>query len=152
MLNESRQKSDPAVGSAFIEMLARQDFEQLERLFAPQVRFRALLPPRICEENTAAAATEWLRRWFGGADHLQVLQKTADQVFDRLHLCYRLRTYDAVNGWRAIEQQAYYVVQQEGQIADMWLLCSGFRPDPQKEIIPKDASQELPFCALPQSV
>lgn len=117
-----------ALGQSFLEALAAQDFKRLEALFASQVRFRALLPPRTCEEATAEAATGWLRRWFGGADTLQVLQATADSVFDRLHLYYRLRTHDAANGWRVIEQQAYGDVQ-DGRIADIWLLCSGFRPD-----------------------
>lgn len=122
------QEKSIAVGNSFLESLAGQNFEQVEMLFAPQVRFRALLPPRICEEQTAAAATGWLRRWFGAADTLQVLQATADQVFDRLYLHYRFRSHDTTNGWRVIEQQAYCDVQ-DGRIADMWLLCSGFRPD-----------------------
>jgi TusA-related sulfurtransferase len=121
-----------AVGQSFLELLAAQDFDRLEMLFAPQVRFRALLPPRTCEEKTAEAANGWLRRWFGKADTLQVLQSTADQVFDRLYLHYRLRTHDVANGWRVIEQQAYCDVQ-DGHIADMWLLCSGFRPNPEMQ-------------------
>ena len=118
-----------AVGQSFLESLAAQDFDRLEALFAPQVRFRALLPRRTCEEKTAEAATGQLRDWFGEADTLQVLQSTADQVFDRLHLAYRVRLHDGANGWQVIEQHAYCDVQ-DGHIADMWLLCSGFRPDP----------------------
>jgi TusA-related sulfurtransferase len=118
-----------AVGQAFLESLAAQDFDRLAALFAPQVRFRALLPPETCEEKSAEAATGQLRDWFGEVDTLQVLHSTADQVFDRLHLAYRLRSHDAANGWQVIEQHAYCDVQ-DGHIADMWLLCSGFRPDP----------------------
>ncbi|MFZ0544124.1 MAG: hypothetical protein WAM60_01710 [Candidatus Promineifilaceae bacterium] len=116
-----------AIGESFLESLAAQDFDQLENLFSPQVRFRALLPPRMVEEKTASAAVSWLRRWFGGADTLEVIQSTSDQVFDRLYLCYRLRTHDPMNGWRVIEQQAYCDMQ-DGHVADIWLLCSGFRP------------------------
>lgn len=116
------------VGQSFLEALAAQDFEPLETLFAPHIRFRALVPSRTCEEKTAEAAIGWLRRWFGKADTLQVLQSSAEQVFDRLYLHYRLRLHDPANGWRVIEQQAYCDVQ-DGHIADMWLLCSGFRPD-----------------------
>ena len=118
-----------AVGQAFLESLAAQDFDRLEALFAPRVRFRALLPPETCEEKSAEAATGQLRDWFGEADTLQVLQSTTDQVFDRLHLAYRLRSHDTANGWQLIEQHAYCDVQND-HIADMWLLCSGFRPDP----------------------
>jgi TusA-related sulfurtransferase len=119
-----------AVGQSFLEALAAQNFGRLEALFAPQVRFRALLPPLTCEEKTAEAATGQLRDWFGEVDTLQVLQSTADQVFDRLHLAYRLRSHDTANGWQVIEQHAYCDVQDD-HIADMWLLCSGFRPDPE---------------------
>jgi len=118
-----------AVGQSFLEALAAQDFDRLAALFAPRVRFRALLPPETCEEKSPEAATGQLRDWFGEADTLQVLQSTADQVFDRLHLAYRLRSHDAANGWQVIEQHAYCDVQND-HIADMWLLCSGFRPDP----------------------
>jgi TusA-related sulfurtransferase len=119
-----------AVGRFFVEALAAQDFQRIEALFAPQARFRGLLPSRTCEENTAGAATGWLRHWFAEADTIEVLQSTADKVFDRLYLNYRLRTHKPAQGWRLIEQQAYCSVQ-DGHIADMWLLCSGFRPDPQ---------------------
>jgi TusA-related sulfurtransferase len=116
------------VGQSFLEALATQDFDRIEALFTPQVRFRALVPPGVREGQTAAEATSWLRRWFGDADELQVLQATANLVFDRLYVCYRLRSHDTENGWRVVEQHAYCNVQ-DGCIADMWLVCSGFRPD-----------------------
>ena len=127
------QEKTIALGESFIAALTTQDFDYLETLFEPGVRFRALLPPRIGEGKTAGEATDWLRRWFGDADELQVLQSTAEQVFDRLYLSYRLRVHDVINGWRVIEQQAYSAVQ-EGHIADMWLLCSGFRPGSQSSL------------------
>lgn len=122
------QENTIVVGKNFLTALAAQDFDQLEGLFHPQVRFRALLPPRTVTGETAIETTDWLRRWFGDADELQVIQSTTEQVFDRLHLSYRLRVHDVLNGWRAIEQQAYSIVQ-DGHIVDMWLLCSGFRTD-----------------------
>lgn len=115
------------LGEHFIAALEVQDFDRLETLFAPQVRFRALVPPRVCEAQSPGDAIGWLHRWFGSADEIQVLHATAEQVFDRLHLHYRLRVHDAVNGWRVIEQHAYGDVRDD-RIADMWLLCSGFRP------------------------
>ncbi|HZD11796.1 MAG TPA: nuclear transport factor 2 family protein [Candidatus Binatia bacterium] len=117
-----------AAGEHFVDALAGQDFEALERLFSAEVRFRALVPPRVCEGRTAGEATDWLRRWFGDADELQLLQSSVAQVFDRLYVSYRLRVHDVINGWRLIEQQVYGDVR-DGQVADMWLLCSGFRAD-----------------------
>ncbi len=122
------QEEAKAIGKSFIASLAAQDFQHIESIFEPQVRFRALVPARLCEGNTASEAIDWLRRWFGDADEIRVLQSVASQVFDRLRLNYRLRVHDVLNGWRVIEQQAYGNVQG-GQIADLWLICSGFRPD-----------------------
>lgn len=117
-----------AIGENFIAALVLQDFTRIVSIFEPQARFRALVPARLCEGNTASEATDWLRRWFGDADEIQVLQSAAHQVFDRLHLNYRLRVHDVLNGWRVIEQQAYGSIH-DGQVTDLWPVCSGFRPD-----------------------
>src|SRR5688572_16696813 len=122
-----------ALGQLFLDSLATQDFERLEALFAPQVRFRALLPSGTCEEKTAEAATGWLRRWFGQADTLQVLQSGVTQVCDRLSLSCRLRLHETPAGWQIVEQHAYCEVQ-DGHIIDIWLLCSGFRPEPESRV------------------
>jgi TusA-related sulfurtransferase len=126
-----------ALGRAFLAALAAQDFERLQSMFAAQVRFRALVPAGVRQGQTAAEATNWLRRWFGDADQLQMQQPVTEQVFDRLYVSYRLRLHDAVNGWRLIAQQVYGDVR-DGQIADMWLACSGFRRDleGQQEVAP----------------
>jgi hypothetical protein len=118
-----------ALGENLITALLAQDFNTLETLLQPQVRFRALTPRRVCEGQTADEASAWFRLWFGDLDEIQVQHSASDRVFDRLHLSYRLRVHDVLNGWRLIEQHAYASVQ-EGQIADMWLICTGFRPDP----------------------
>lgn len=118
------------LGDQFITALGEQAFDRLQAIFGPQVRFRALVPSRLCEGSSAGEAVSWLRRWFGDADDIRVLQSSASRVFDRLHMSYRLRVHDVINGWRVIEQQAYCSVQ-DGQITDLWLICSGFRPDNQ---------------------
>jgi len=123
------QEEAEAIGENFIASLVEQDFDHIESVFEPQVRFRALVPSRLCEGKTAGEATGWLRRWFGDADEILVLQSDANQVADRLHLNYRLRVHDVLNGWRVIEQQAYGSVH-DGLVTDLWLVCSGFRPDP----------------------
>jgi TusA-related sulfurtransferase len=127
-MNATVDTNVPALGQIFLQSLAMQDFNRIEALFAPAVRFRALLPPRIREESTAEAATGWLRYWFGKADTLQVLQSAAAQVFDLLYMRFRLRTHEPEKGWRVIEQQVYCKVH-DGHIIDMALLCSGFWPD-----------------------
>jgi hypothetical protein len=121
------------LGQAYITALTTQDLESLKTLFGPHLRFRALVPRRLCEGQTAVEAIDWLRRWFGEADEVEVLQSSVAQVFDRLNLSYRLRVHDVINGWRVIEQYAYGDVQ-DNHIVDLWLLCSGFRPDTRKEL------------------
>ena len=112
----------------FIHALENRDFSQMAVFFAREVRFRALVPPGICEAGNPAGAISWLQRWFGEADQFQVLAATVEQVFDRLYFRYRLRVHDDANGWRVIEQQAYCNVKA-GEIDDIRLLCSGFRPE-----------------------
>jgi TusA-related sulfurtransferase len=45
---------------------------------------------------------------------------------DVLSLHYRLRVHDRYSGWQVIEQNAYAVLQ-DGKIAVMRLVCSGFQ-------------------------
>ena len=123
------EKSAEKVGEAFLKALAEQDFSRLESLYKPQVRFRAMVPSGERVGQTAEEAVKYLRRWFGSKDTLQVLESATRQVSSRQYLSYQLRLHDNTDGWQVIEQHAYYNVQ-DGQIADMWLACSGFLPDP----------------------
>ncbi len=106
-----------AVGDSFLHALAVQDFDALQAIFLPEVRFRSLVPSGERFGQTAGEATGWLRRWFGRLDTLEVMQSTSTIVFDRLYLNYRFRVHDE-KGWQMIEQHAYCVLQGE-QIADM---------------------------------
>ena len=119
-----------AVGEAFLQALVSRDFATLEALFLPEVRFRSLVPSGERFGQTAAEATGWLKRWFGGADSLEVLQSSVAMMIDRLYLSYRLRVHDE-DGWTIIEQHGFCTVK-EGKIANMALVCSGFRPDPSR--------------------
>jgi len=116
------------LGETFLAALAARDFASLAKLYQPEVRFRAMVPSGERMGHTAGEAVGWLERWFGACDTVAILQSTVKPVFDRLYFYYRLRVHDSQNGWRVIEQHAYSIVQ-DGQIADMWLICSGFRPE-----------------------
>ena len=115
-------------GARFLAAFDTRDFAQVQACFHPRVQFRALIPPGVCEAADALGATTHLREWFGGADHLEILNAAVGAVGDRLHLTYRLRVHDA-DGWQIFEQQTYCHVQ-DYQIAAMDLLCSGPQPDP----------------------
>jgi TusA-related sulfurtransferase len=114
------------IGQAYLEALARRDFEKIETLLHPHLRFRALVPPAVREGATAEEALFWLRRWFGSAEVLTLTRSSLDQVGDRLYIAYQadVRRQD---GWEEIAQHLYCVVENE-VITDMALLCSGFHP------------------------
>jgi TusA-related sulfurtransferase len=124
---------DMAVAQRFLLALAARDFKTLAGLFDPGVRFRALTPSATREATGADGATGWLRRWFGAADSFTVLSSSVTPFADRYHISFRLSIHEQ-DGWRLVEQQAYLLIE-DGAIRDMALLCSGFRPDPSRELV-----------------
>ena len=139
-----QQARDPdSLREALLAAITTQDFDRIEALFAPQVRFRALVPSGVREGNTPAEATAWLQNWFGEGQQLQVLQSASDTVFGRLFLSYRLRLSSPEKGKRVIEQQVYCDMQ-DGYISDMAILCSGFHRDPLEE--DRESSAGYPRC------
>ena len=69
--------------------------------------------------------------WFEDADEIEPLEQLeTDSVADRQRVGYRLKL-DNPEGRFLIEQQAY-LSEQDGKIAWMRVLCSGFRPVPQQ--------------------
>src|SRR6478752_4349592 len=53
------------VGAVFVDALGRRDFEAMAGCLAPDVRFRALLPPRDVDVVGPDATIAEFRRWFG---------------------------------------------------------------------------------------
>lgn len=117
------------VGQRFLTAFAERDFARVQVCFDREAKFRALIPPGVCEAADAAGATSHLHEWFGGADRFEILSSELGTVVDRLRIAYQLRLHDA-DGWQIFEQQAYCDVR-DGKIAAMDLLCSGPRLDPQ---------------------
>ena len=117
-----------AVGESFLAALTARDFDALERIFLPRVRFRSLVPSGEFFGVTSTEAVRSLRNWFGDEDTIDILQSTIDLVEDVLSIQYRLRVHDSYGGWQVIEQHAYCMLR-EGRIADMRLICSGFHPE-----------------------
>lgn len=110
-----------------VEAIAARDFEAIAEALAPDARFRYLIPPGPSQiVGTAAAAAKFVQ-WFGDADVLTVQSVRVERLADRISARYRflLRRQE---GWEVIEQQMYLDVDQDGRIAAIDLLCSGFRP------------------------
>jgi TusA-related sulfurtransferase/ketosteroid isomerase-like protein len=117
------------LGLAFVQAIVAGDFDQLETLFAPDMRFRAITPDDYVEASTATGAGEVVRDWFGDTDRRELLGSTVDMVGDRLALGYRLELTEA-DGRRIIVQQHAAATIEGVRISDLSLVCSGFRPQP----------------------
>ena len=129
-----------STGEAFIKALATRDFDTLEKLFGPDIRFRALVPKGVREGATAQEAANWLRLWFESADAFKVGKSSVEVVVDRLHISYLLNLHKQ-EGWYEIAQQIYCTVHNDA-ISDLALVCSGFRPV--AELSPSTASELNP--------
>jgi TusA-related sulfurtransferase len=140
-----------SIGQAYLDALAVRDFDRIEKLLHPHIRFRALIPRAVREGTTAEEALSWLRRWFGDAYVFNLMQFSIDQIVDRLHIAYRVHVRDQ-DGWQEVAQHIYCIIQNE-VITDMALLCSGFRPLPEQPVVQQTSdalafsSPESPFDA-----
>ena len=132
-----------AVAKSYLEALTARDFNALERIFLPTVRFRALVPSNEDYGSSAFEAVRYLRDWFGDEDTIEVLQSNFDMVQNVLSIQYRLRVHDSYGGWQVIEQHAYCRLQ-EGWIAEMRLVCSGFLNEPDNSKKSGSAAQPAP--------
>ncbi len=117
----------PRVGGRFLAALEARDFPALASCFSENARFRALLPRGLREASGAEEPTRYFQGWFGAADRIDVLDGGVDAIGDRQHLTWRFRVRDEA-GARVIEQQAYATIRED-RIAELDLLCSGFRPE-----------------------
>jgi hypothetical protein len=105
-----------------------QDAHALRGLISTPVTFRAVTPKRFWDAETAVdVADVILGVWFGPDKKVTDLTSLAiDSVGDVEKVSYRLRV-DLESGPSVIEQVIYYTVAN-GQITNLRLVCSGFRP------------------------
>lgn len=115
----------PPIGRAFVDAIVIGDFDQLETLFAPDLRFRAIIPGTYLEVSTAAGARALVEGWFGGTDHRELLGSTVEPVGDRLALGYRLELTE--DGVRLVVEQHAAATVDGAVFRDVALVCSGFR-------------------------
>ena len=120
-----------ALAGAFLEGLAAQDFARLGDALAPGARLRALVPPGLRERTGAQVIAGEFARWFGDTADFELVEATVGEVGGRLHLRWRLRlrAERLGAGWFTVEQQAYADTGEHGRIAQLDLLCTGYRPE-----------------------
>jgi len=120
-----------ARAGSFLEGLAGQDFAQLGSALAAGARLRALLPPGLREWTGAQVIADQFALWFGNTQDFDLVEATVGEVGGRLHLHWRLRlrAERLGTGWFTVEQQAYADTDDGGRIAQLDLLCTGYRPE-----------------------
>jgi hypothetical protein len=116
---------------AFLGGLAAQDFARLYGALAAEARLRALLPSGLREWAGAQAIADRFARWFDETEEFQLVDIAVGEVGGRLHLHWRirLRAERLGPGWFTVEQQAYADTGQDGRIARLDLLCTGYLPE-----------------------
>ena len=123
--------SSPDRATALLEGLAAQDFTLVGAAFTSDAQLRALLPARLRECAGADVIAEQFAGWFGETEAFEFLEAEADEVGGRLHLQWRLRLRaERIGaGWFTVEQQAYADTADDGRIARLDLVCTGYRPE-----------------------
>ena len=114
----------------FADAFLQNDWHTLRRLLADDVAFRALLPPRIVEIETADEAVTIMTSWFDG-DQTMTDIETIDiepmSVKERVAYRFHIRDDLTKRSYR-VEQHAYLTLNKEGKIEKVDLICSGWIP------------------------
>ena len=120
-----------ATAASFLQGLADQDFAQLGGALAADARLRALLPKGLREWTGAEAVAGQFARWFGDTEDFELVEAALGDVGGRLQLRWRLRlrAERLGAGWFTVEQQAYGDAGEDGRLARIDLVCTGYRPE-----------------------
>ncbi|MBV8171366.1 MAG: nuclear transport factor 2 family protein [Candidatus Eremiobacteraeota bacterium] len=123
MLDTDRARLD----ERYLSALSTREFGTLRSIFAPHIRFRALVPGGLREANGVEETIAMIEGWYRECDTVDVVASSISHAADRAGIAYRLRVHE--NGrWYIIGQDVFYALEA-GKIAAMDLLCSGFRPE-----------------------
>jgi hypothetical protein len=105
--------------------VAARDRAQLAAAVTDTVRLRALLPGGPIEEHGRDAVIARFGGWFAGMDAVEVVESAGQAIADRLLIHYRLDL--ARRGTRWACTQTSICTIEDGRLATIDLLCSGFR-------------------------
>lgn len=117
-----------AVARRLVEAVMSGDRDAVVATFATEVRFRHLVPRGPREVWGAAESADVFLGWFGDVHELEIQSLLVEQIADRTSVRYRVRLRRP-GGWEVVEQQQFLDMDEEGRIAAIDLVCSGFRPD-----------------------
>lgn len=127
MSQPTRSAIDRALGGQLVHAIAAKDECWLRALFSAPVIFRGVTPRRFWDaEDPVGVSDIVLGTWFGPDKTItEVISTLIDTVGDVQKVSYRMAV-DLKSGPSLVEQVAYYS-EQDGQITQMRLVCSGFR-------------------------
>ncbi len=113
------------LGNRWLAAFSTRDFDALERLLDPEVRFRGLIPRGLREATGAVDAVRYVRTWFGDCDAFAVRSAAVDVVADRVKVDYRVDVHED-GAWSTVDQTLYGEAR-DGRFIALDVLCSGFR-------------------------
>jgi len=114
------------VAQEFISALNARDFQRMADCFSPDAEGHFLTPVGFTEATGGAEVAEQFRTWFGGGSSFEIAEAKVKPVGTKLHLSYDFRAVYEDQAFRG-EQHAYVMIE-DGLIASLDLLCSGFFP------------------------
>ena len=123
-----RETAWPVIG-LLLDALTQRDFDAMQRLFADDVRFRALVPPGAFELYTAEQTAAKFRSWFGGEDDFEILDASLGQVGSRLYARWRARMSPPGQLAESRIAEQHVFTTGTARIETLDLLCSGFQMD-----------------------
>jgi hypothetical protein len=113
---------------AIASAVAGRDSVRLAAAVTDTVRLRALLPGGPIEEHGRAAVVARVGGWFAGMDTVDLVESAGEVVADRLLIHYRLGLAQRGTRWACTQTSICKV--NDGRLATIDLLCSGFREIP----------------------
>ena len=128
MTQPTPSATDLPLGAQMAQAIATRDEAALRALFSTPVRFCGVTPRRFWDAETPVGVADIiLGTWFSPDKSISgVISIDTDTVADVEKVSYCL-SVDLESGPSVIEQVAYYT-GLDGQVVDLWLVCSGFRP------------------------
>jgi hypothetical protein len=120
-------ETDLSCADKFVHSLATRDFVGLGEAFAPEVQFRALVPPGLREARSRSDARNYYQQWFSDLQEFEMVGHTVIPVADhRTHVAYRLHFLQRGEP-KVVEQRVFITLGDDG-IKKFDLVCSGFLP------------------------
>ena len=131
-----------AAAKRFVEAIAAGDRDGIVAALAPDAGLRYLVPKGPSQVDGAAEVAAKFLQWFGDADALEVQSLSVEPLAGRISVRYRFRLRET-EMWEVVEQQMFLDPDEEGRIAAIDLLCSGFRPSESPEGAPSPGSHRF---------